>query len=129
MIYLDSSVALAYLLSEDRRPDDALWTHSVISSRLLDYEVRTRLNNLGAARAAHEAANMLIGRVALLELIPEVVARAQEKFPVEVRTLDALHLASASFLLREGVPIRIATYDNRMRTAAKKLKIPLYIPL
>jgi len=34
MIYLDSSVALAYLLAEDRYPSRALWEHSIVSSRL-----------------------------------------------------------------------------------------------
>ena len=38
----------------------------------------------------------LLGRIAFLELIPEVVGRAREPFPVEVRTLDALHLAPST---------------------------------
>ena len=39
MIYLDSSVALAYLLAEDRYPTNALWDQPVVSSRLLECEV------------------------------------------------------------------------------------------
>ena len=39
MIYLDSSVALAYLLAEDRYPSNALWHQTVVSSRLLECEV------------------------------------------------------------------------------------------
>ena len=34
MIYLDSSVALAYLLAEDRFPPDGLWDEQLVSSRL-----------------------------------------------------------------------------------------------
>jgi hypothetical protein len=44
MIYLDSSVALAYLLAEDRYPSNALWDQSVVSSRLLECEVWNRID-------------------------------------------------------------------------------------
>ena len=43
MIYLDSSVALAFLLAEDRYPSNALWDQPVVSSRLLECEVRNRI--------------------------------------------------------------------------------------
>jgi uncharacterized protein len=39
MIYLDSSVALAHLLVEDRLPPDLLWGQQLVSSRLLECEV------------------------------------------------------------------------------------------
>lgn len=129
MIYLDSSVALAHLLLEDRRPAEKLWAESIISSRLLEYEIWTRLNNRGVKREDEEAARRLVGRIALLELIPEVVQRARERFPLPVRTLDALHLASATFLINEGVGLELATYDQRMVEAARKFKIPLYAGL
>ena len=44
MIYLDSSVALAYLLAEDRFPSDLLWDQPLVSSRLLECEVWNRVN-------------------------------------------------------------------------------------
>ena len=62
----------------------------------------------------------------VLEIIPEVVERARAKLTVRVRTLDALHLASARFLIEEGVDLQLATYDERMRKAARTLKIELY---
>jgi hypothetical protein len=34
VIYLDTSVALAHLLGETRRPDDSLWQSPLIASRL-----------------------------------------------------------------------------------------------
>jgi hypothetical protein len=43
MIYLDSSVALAYLLAEDRYPTNALWDQPIVSSRLLECEVWNRI--------------------------------------------------------------------------------------
>jgi predicted nucleic acid-binding protein len=114
---------------EDRRPAEKLWAESIISSRLLEYEIWTRLNNRGVKREDEEAARRLVGRIALLELIPEVVQRARERFPLPVRTLDALHLASATFLINEGVGLELATYDQRMVEAARKFKIPLYAGL
>ena len=44
MIYLDSSVALAHLLAEDRHPPPELWEETIITSRLVEYEVWTRVH-------------------------------------------------------------------------------------
>ena len=125
MIYLDTSVALAHLLAEDRRPPDGLWRETLVSSRLLAYEVWTRVHGRGLGRSHGDAARALLGRVALLELVPPVLARALEPFPSPVRTLDALHLASIDFLRRQGQKLKIATYDDRLAAAARRMKIPL----
>ena len=101
MIYVDASVVLAYLLAEDRRPADVLWDGTLTASRLLEYEIRTRLHARKLAESHGEAAQTIIGRIALLELSPVVLARALAGFPITVRTLDALHLASIDFLRRQ----------------------------
>jgi hypothetical protein len=36
MIYLDTSVALAHILVEDRVPPASLWSESLVSSRLIE---------------------------------------------------------------------------------------------
>ena len=125
MIYLDTSVALAQLLGEDRRPPETLWAESLVSSRLLEYELWTRLHRLGAAKSHGEAARDLLARVAIVELAPEVLARALEPFPKPVRTLDALHLASADFLRASGARLEIASYDDRLRVAAEAMGFAL----
>jgi predicted nucleic acid-binding protein len=102
VIYLDTSVALAHLLAEDRKPPDRLWQEPLVSSRLLEYEVWTRVNSLQLGRTHGESARALIDRLALLELAPPILARAIEPFPTPVRTLDALHLASVEFLRGRG---------------------------
>ena len=126
MIYLDTSVALAQLLGEDRRPPETLWAESLVSSRLLEYELWTRLHRLGAAKSHGEAARDLLARVAIVELAPEVLARALEPFPKPVRTLDALHLASADFLRASGARLEIATYDDRLRGVAEAMSFTLF---
>ncbi len=130
MIYLDTSVALAHLLSEDRRPPAALWQDTPVSSRLLEYEVWNRLHARGLGESHGEAARALIGRVALLALVAPVLARALDAFPgsVPVRTLDALHLASCAFLHDRGQTVALASYDRRMIAAARAMDISLYEP-
>ena len=44
MICLDTSVALAHLLVEDRRPPDSLWEEELVTSRLLECELWTRVH-------------------------------------------------------------------------------------
>ena len=126
MIYLDSSVALAHLLAEDRVPPPRLWDEPLASSRLLEYEVWTRIHARRLARSHGESVRALVGRVALVELAPPVLSRALEPFARPVRTLDALHLASMEFLRTQGQPVELATYDDRLARAARDLKIRLY---
>lgn len=121
MIYLDTSVLLAYLLAEDRFPPDTFWRNSLVSSRLIEYEVWTRVHARGLFKSHGEATRSLLSHVAMLELVPPVLARAMEPFPVPMRTLDALHLASACFLQERNPAVKVATYDSHMATAAVAL--------
>jgi hypothetical protein len=125
VIYLDSSVALAQLLAEDRVPPASLWAAPLVASRLLEYEVWTRIHARGLGRSHGDDVRALIGRLALLELAPPVLARALEPFAVAIRTLDALHLASIEFLRARGQTIELASYDERLLGAARSLRIPL----
>lgn len=126
MIYLDTSVALAHLLAEDRAPPAALWQQPLVSSRLLEYEMWTRLHARGLGKSHGAEARALLGRVALIELAPPILGRALDPFPLPVRTLDALHLASIEFLRDRGQIVELATYDDRMSSAAKSLGVYLF---
>lgn len=123
MIYLDTSVVLAQLLAEGRRPAPELWRETLASSRLLEYEVWNALHRLRLAESHGAAAREILARVAFLELGPDVLARALEPFPKPVRTLDALHLASADFLRSHGQRVEVASYDERLVAAARALKL------
>ena len=126
MIYLDTSVLLAQLLAEDRRPPPAIWRDPLIASRLLEYEVCTRLHARGLEARYVRAAEELLARVALVELSPLVLRRALEPFPLPLRTLDALHLASIDFLLQRCLDVRLATYDRRLAAAAAAMGVSLH---
>jgi predicted nucleic acid-binding protein len=126
LIYLDTSVALAHLLAEDRVPSEELWQEPLISSRLIEYEIPTRIHALKLARSHGDEVRSLLGRIALVELSLPVLARALEPFPKPVRTLDAIHLASMDFIRKQGQSITLASYDGRQISAARALRFSIY---
>ncbi len=126
MIYLDTSVALAHLLAEDRQPPDDLWTEELWSSTLLEYELWNRIHARDLARSHADFARLLLARVSLVELDRTVLTRALQPFPMPTRTLDALHLATASYLRERGADVLVATYDDRMAGAAVGIGLRLY---
>jgi predicted nucleic acid-binding protein len=123
MIYLDSSVALAYLLAEDRYPSNALWQQQVVSSRLLECEVWNRINARRLQDSHDDAVRGLLDRIAIIEMVPPVLRRALEPFPAPVRTLDAIHLAAIEFIRSQGASVRLASYDERLIGVARLLGI------
>ena len=125
MIYVDSSVLLADLFAEPRSPPETLWEEDLASSRLLAYEVWNRINAYGLMISHGGRARGLLARVNLTEMTELTLARALEPFPVAVRTLDALHLASMEFLRRNGASVELASYDNRLLTAASVLGVSI----
>jgi hypothetical protein len=123
--YIDSSVALAYLLAEPRFPPTGWWQKSLTSSALLEYEVWNRVNALGQSVSLADEVQALLNRTSLIEMDGPALARALEPWPLPVRTLDGLHLATMDWLRSNGEAIELASYDNRLRAAAQALGIPL----
>ena len=125
MIYVDTSVILAQALAEDRVPDASIWVESLVSSRLLEHEVWTRIHGAGLTRSHSDVIRRLLDGITFEELDRDVLARALHPFPIRVRTLDALHLATLEFLRVRGQRVELATFDRRMREAAVSLGIAL----
>ncbi len=128
MIYIDTSVLLAQLFAEDRFPPEDFWRQTLVSSRLIEYEAWTRIHARRFSKSHGEQARVLLARLAMLELIPTVLARVLEPFPAAVRTLDALHLASADFLRKRDPTLAIATYDQQMAAVARAMNLPVVTP-
>jgi len=126
LIYVDTSVVLAHLLAEDRTPPEKLWSEPLVASRLLHYETWARIHARGLGPSHSEAVRANLARIAVVEMQPLVLQRALEPFPAPVRTLDALHLASIEFLRTHGQTVALASYDDRLTTAARALEIPLF---
>jgi predicted nucleic acid-binding protein len=125
VIYLDASVVLADLFAEERIPPEALWRGELVSSRLLEYEVWTRVYARAAGRTHGPRLTALLAAVDFIELSPLVLSRALRPFPINMRTLDALHLATIDFLHQLG-DIELATYDARLARAAGAMEISLF---
>ncbi|TMJ53174.1 MAG: type II toxin-antitoxin system VapC family toxin [Alphaproteobacteria bacterium] len=123
VIYLDSSVVLAHLLIEERRPAAAFWQQVSVSSRLLEYEVWSRIGARGLGQSHREEVRASLAKIGMIELTRLSLRRALEPFPVAVRTLDALHLATMDFIRESGEPVQLASYDNRLIAAAEALGI------
>jgi hypothetical protein len=126
MIYLDSSVALAYLLAEDRFPSELLWDQPLVSSRLLECEVWNRVNARHLQNSHGDAVRDLIGRVAMIEMVGPVLERALQPFPVPVRTLDAIHLSALEFVRAQRQNVQLASYDDSLLSAARRLGIAVW---
>jgi len=123
VIYVDSSVLLADLFAEPRSPPERLWEDDLASSQLLAYEVWNRVHVYGLVPSHGARARGLLARVSLTAMSEAALARALEPFPVAVRTLDALHLATMDFIRESGEPVQLASYDNRLIAAAEALGI------
>ena len=119
MIYLDSAavVKLVHAEAESQALRDWLSFRSSLdwtSSALIEVETVRAL-----ARHAPEAISRLppiLDLIVLVEISPEVRALAQQVTPPAVRTLDAIHLATA--LRMSDQLTSFVTYDRRLAGAA-----------
>lgn len=89
----------------------------LVTSSLAKTEVARVLLPLGAQAVARGAE--VLARLALLRVNDRVLTTAGGLRPVELRSLDAIHLASAMQL---GASLRgVVTYDSRMADAARAI--------
>jgi hypothetical protein len=126
VIYVDSSVVLARLLAEEKAPSESFFNDELVASALLEYEVWNRLHASAIALPRSADARTLLERIDFYEMTPTILARALEPFPVSIRTLDAMHLATAIYLINIGNEVELASYDRRMLAAAAALGISAY---
>ena len=125
LIYVDSSVALAHLFREPRAPQPSFWDGPKVSSRLLEYEIWNRLHAHRRADSHGSRTRNFLAGIELLDLSRRILARALEPFPISLRTLDGLHLATLEFLRSTGEEIELASYDARLIAGAEALDIPI----
>lgn len=132
-VYAESSAVLAWLLGEPTgRPVSELLgqADSVAASDLTLIECGRVLiravatGEMDEATAADRRAYLsaAAGHWQLWRITPEIVERAGHPFPSEpIRTLDAIHLASA-LAARSAVPgVELLSLDDRIRRAGKQL--------
>jgi predicted nucleic acid-binding protein len=132
-IYAESSAVLAWLLGEDAAPrvrEVLSKAELVMASDLTLLECdrvlirAVALGEIEEAVAADRRArlNAAATHWHLLRLSADIVDRARQPFPAEpIRTLDAIHLASA-LAGRSGVAgVELLSLDDRVRRAGEQL--------
>lgn len=128
MKYVDASAVLRVLFSEPGPSGPLAAGDRVVSSQLVEVETfravdRERLlGNLDDTQTVTKRKE-LADLLAMLDLAPIdnlVIARAKSSFAVNVRALDAIHVATAEILAAEaeGEPLEFWTHDDRQATAA-----------
>ena len=136
-LYAESSAVLAWLLGEDAGSgvrDILSRAEMVMASDLTLIECdrvlirAVTLGDLLEADAADRRAHLSSAAASwhVLRIAPEIVDRARVRFPAEpIRTLDALHLASALVARSAVSGLEIPSLDNRIRTTARQLGFAL----
>jgi uncharacterized protein len=133
IVYAESSAVLSWLLGEPPGPEIRRVLETsvfVVTSDLTLIECDRALHrarSLGqlsteiSAALSSELRNVTAGWIRL-RLIDEIVERARESFPEEpIRSLDALHLASA-LTTRAAIPeAALLTLDDRVRRCGRQL--------
>lgn len=126
IVYLDSSVALRTILDVPERLRLQDWLDEpdteFVSSRLLRTEVVRVLRRDRRPLSDGEA---LFSRVGLFDITRETHAVA-ESIERHVRTLDALHLATALLI---GDSVTVATHDATMKAVAEHLGLDAVDPV
>jgi predicted nucleic acid-binding protein len=132
-VYFDSSVVLRVVLGERGRLKEWSRTSEAVTSEITRVECLRALDRLRleGGMADRELSRRRATTLVVLSgfervrLNRAVLERAAEPFPVRVRTLDALHVASA-LLVREKFPaVRFATHDVDLGAAAQAEGLPV----
>lgn len=128
LVYLDSS-ALVKLVVHEPETTALLeflagWPYRV-SSALARVEVLRAVKRTGASPAVRRRAVRVLARVALIKIDDPVLSGAARIAPPGLRTLDAIHLATASSL--EGLA-GVVTYDARLGRAAARARFKVWSP-
>jgi hypothetical protein len=125
--YLDTSAAVKLVVKEPETAALRRWLRShdeLVSSDITRTEL-LRVTRLHAPQRV-AAARAVLDALHLLAITTDVCERAALLEPRQLRSLDALHLASA---LQLGDDLDgIVTYDRRLADAASDLAIPVVAP-
>lgn len=127
MKYVDTSAVLRVLFGEPGITVSLIAGETAVSSELLEVEAfravdRERLlGNLDDSQTAVKRKELsdFVARLDLSPIDRAVIDRAKSSFAVNVRALDAIHVATAEVLAEEsGLEIEFWTHDDRQRIAA-----------
>ena len=134
-IYLESSAVVHWLLGQSRAAEvrkSVDQAKVVLTSMLTLTETERVLIRAegqgvlkgGDAQRLRGLLNRVQGAWTRMAVSAEVLARAGRSFPIEpVRTLDAIHLATALEFAAAFPDLRVLSFDQRVRSNAEALGI------
>jgi predicted nucleic acid-binding protein len=133
VIYLDSAAVVKLVRQEAYSADLVSWLNAhhdvpLVASALVEVEVPRALRR--SAPRALVGVPAAIGRLFRLEIDSTVRATAAAFAAPMLRSLDAIHLATAQVLTNEsGTPlIAFVTYDRRLLECAQTAGFPIASP-
>ena len=128
LAYIDASVLLRIALRQPEALREWRQIERGVASALIVTECLRTLDRF-RLRASFTAADMALGRGTLLELIASleivdldstVLDRAAQPMPIELGTLDAIHLATALlWRQKHSEELAMATHDVALGLAAR----------
>ncbi len=129
MIYLDTSAMVKLVVAEPESQALIDWLnarsqHPLVTSVIGRIELIRAASRLGLAALA--AAERLATTVDVLLLSDVIASLAATLPPAELRTLDAVHLATAS--LHRATLTAVCVYDRRLVAAARGQQLPVVSP-
>jgi predicted nucleic acid-binding protein len=133
VIYLDSGAVVKLVRQEANSADLVTWLNAhddapLVSSALVEVEVPRALRR--SAPQALVGVPAAVGRLFRLEIDSTIRATAAAFTEPTLRSLDAIHLATAQVLTNESGAELLAfvTYDRRLLDAAKAAGLPTASP-
>jgi uncharacterized protein len=129
LLYLDSSAIVKLVVPEletSALVDILRRDPQIVSSVLARVEIIRAVQRARARRALVDRAESILSRMALVRLEESVVATASMLRPLELRTLDAIHVATALSLA--PALAGLLTYDARLASAARAAGLTVDVP-
>jgi uncharacterized protein len=133
VIYLDSAAVVKLVRQESHSVDLVAWLDGhrdvpLVSSALVEVEVPRALRR--SAPQALVGVPAAVGRLFRLEIDATIRATAAAFGEPTLRSLDAIHLATAQVLANEAGATLTAfvTYDQRLLASARAAGLPIASP-
>lgn len=127
-VYVDTSALVKLVVAEAETPALRTWITAqrtdLVSSDLARVELMRAVRRAAPDRAV--VAQQVLDAFTLIELTTSIAMEAGRLDPPGLRTLDALHLATA-LLLGDDLDA-LVTYDERMAAAARSAGVNVISP-
>lgn len=124
--YADASALVKLAVEEPGSAEMQRWY--IESERVMTSLIGIVETRRATARRPHDPAHLerIVGSIEVIAVTTHIAERASSLEPPELRTLDAVHLATALTL---GADVAaFVTYDLRLAAAARALGLPVVSP-